>query len=71
MINYEQIVNNNSFETYVKDVYVGYLVAEIFKAIFHSSSIIYSICTQPYADVRMGEDLQFTKQSWCFSRKQG
>ena len=35
----------------------------LFKAIFHSSRIIHSICTHPCADVRMGEDLQFTKQS--------
>ena len=31
-----------------------------FKAIFHRSNIIHSIC----------EDLQFTEQSWSFSRKQ-
>ena len=41
-----------------------------FKAIFHHSNIIHSVSTHLYADVRMGEDLQFTKQSWSFSRKQ-
>ena len=41
-----------------------------FKA-FHVLRIIHSVCTHPYADVMMGEDLQFTKQSWSFRRKQG
>ena len=46
------------------------LLRNLFKAIFHFSRIIHSICPHLYADVRMGEDLQFTKQSWSFSRKQ-
>ena len=42
----------------------------ILKVIFHHSSMIHSVCPHLYANVRMGEDLQFTKQSWSFSRKQ-
>ena len=40
------------------------------KAIVHPNMKTHSISTHLYADVRMGEDLQFTKHSWSFSRKQ-
>ena len=39
------------------------------KRIVHPKIKIHSISTHPCADVRMGEDLKFTKQSRHLSRK--
>ena len=64
---YSEVGRNDIMLLYLSSEFPG--LCNSLKRIVHPKMKIHSISTHPYADVRMGEDFQFTKHSRNLNRK--